>query len=138
MSVRNKNIKNLFAIIFCIMVIAGCKKNPFDYRSKFLGDYNFTVHFTSYGGGVNPIVSTDTVYNYIGKVEFGTKNNTVLISFSDGLSFEPTIYEDLTLDNYGGNPSFNGEFESKTKIKFDYHYWRLSGNDNYFVTGIKK
>ena len=114
----------------------GCKKEPVDYRTKFLGNYTFNVHYTSYWGWPPNTGSIDTTYTYNGTVVPGSEKETVLISFSNNQSFERAIYEEGSMENYF--PYFSGEFESENKIKF--HIWNHTLGYNYYydITGEKK
>ena len=94
------NIKATLLIVFCCFLIYGCKKHH-DYRDKFLGNYRFAIHLQTYMGIAPPNYSTtDTTYYYNGKIELGTRENTVLIFFTEQSSsnnwyepFESIIYE---------------------------------------------
>jgi hypothetical protein len=123
-----KRFLKIFQIIAFIMTLAiGCKKKPFDYRNNFIGNYDFTVKQYTW------VMSTsywDTIYDYHGKIIYGSGDNSVQIIFSENYSIEPTIYEDGTLEHYG-------EFETKDKIKFDLHWGGLGGSSGYIVTGTK-
>ena len=128
--------KILWLVFFCLL-LSGCKKNPFDYRTKFIGKFNFSVHNTAWTLS-GPTL--DTTYSYSGEIQNGSENNTILITFSENVSIEATIYEDGTLDNcicshYG---YLKGEFESTKKIHFSYRSGGLGGGSYRIVTGEKK
>src|SRR5258708_941938 len=100
-------MKRIFLLIFCCLTIFGCKKSIFDYRSKFIGDYNFVVHETAWIFNKGTIL--DTVYSYNGNVGYGSDENTISITFSQNMTVDPTIYEDGTLNIDAYNVSFQGE-----------------------------
>ena len=126
-------MKKIFTgIIFCLLLF-GCKKEKFDYRNKFTGDYVFIEHghfwallFYDY----------DTTYTFNGKVSLGTKDNTIKLG---GISEEPTIYEDGSLYlNLGYSEYyFGGEFESSTNLKYSYGQNAPGGGFDLEITGIK-
>ncbi len=140
MPLKRTSIKNTLILFVCCILIYGCKKQS-DYRDKFIGNYYFTVHRTDWTWPGN---TTDTIYYYNGKVEYGTKTNTVLIIFSEKsvvpyYSFEPIIYEEGSFQNssgYGG--SIAGEFESITKVKFHIGNYAQGYKNNYDITGEKE
>lgn len=75
-------IKNKCILIFVILlVLGGCKKKPFDYRNKYIGDWKFNVHIIeqnmdSVGSNVN-----DT-FVYVGNIEYGTSSDEILINYT--------------------------------------------------------
>lgn len=136
MPLKKKNITRGFIIIFCCLIVIGCKKQPKDYRTKFIGDYTFIVD-KRYHSGWPTVVYSDSVYFYKGKVEYGSNEQSVLISFSDGVFIEPKIYEDGTFDYYYGFKT-EGEFETTRKVKFEYGWAHPGYGVDYYVTGEKK
>ena len=113
----------------------GCKKQPNDYRNKFIGNYNFIVDYR-YHHGFPTVIVSDSIYFYKGNVELSTNEHSVLINFSDGVFFEPRIYEDGTFD-YHYPLGTVGEFEPR-KVKFEYRFASPGQGTNYYVTGEKK
>jgi hypothetical protein len=120
-------MKIRFIIIIICLFIFGCKKHPFDYRNKFIGNYNFSVNeYTWIMGGPN----WDTTYTFHGKITYGSSDNTVLISYCKDCSCEFTIYEDGTLGN-------SGKFDSPKQVSFSLHSGGLGGGWGNNVTGNK-
>lgn len=122
----------LLIIFFCILIF-GCKKNAFDYRGKFLGDYIFVVHNSSWYSGN---VQIDTAYTIDGSVDYGPEKNSVLIS-SSAFSLQATVYEDGTLEGYWDNNG-NGEFVSAKQITYSVHSYWPGGSYSKDITGEKK
>jgi hypothetical protein len=124
-----------YITIICIyLTVSGCQKNPFDYRSKFTGNYTFTIHSKSYWGIPPNATITDTTYSYNGKIELGSEPNIISIAGS-----EFVIYEDGTI--IGSEHVVNGckgEFESPQKVSYSCHSGGLGVASNYTVTGVKK
>ena len=125
-------MKRLFFFAVFLLLATGCKKDPFDHRSKYLGDYNFTVAKTTAMATDTPV---DTTYSYLGTIKTGSENNTVIIHFSDDLSVEMDLFEDGSLEKYSYGDYIVGEFESAEKVKFVYS---VIGGSRYGVTGGKK
>lgn len=128
-------MKKIFLLASFCVAFLGCKKNPFDFRSKFIGDYNFQIQASSYYG-VGPYFSShDTTYSIDGNIVCGSENDKISISFANqNGSSEFTIYEDGTIED--GNCS--GEFESTHTVKYSC-FWGSPGAGTYeTVTGKKK
>ncbi len=107
-------MKKIFLLILFSCSFFGCKKNPFDYRTKYLGNYNFIVNYSSWNG-LEGQHDTTYVFNN-GKIDYGTDKNTILIFFDSGSSKpsdELTIYEDGSLGC--------GEFVTTEIIKYTYY-----------------
>jgi hypothetical protein len=125
-------MKNTILLLLFLCSLFGCKKDPFDYRTKYLGDYNFVIHYDSW----NPLSGhIDTTYSKDGKIDYGSDENTIFIFFNGSIADELTVYEDGTI---GDNYFKGGEFETTNKIKYSY-YWGSQGSATYGkVTGEKK
>jgi hypothetical protein len=124
-------MKKFTIFIFIVIFLYGCKKDPFDYRSKFIGDYNFVIHAkTSYGIQGN-MYNFDTTYTYPGKIDFGPNENTIQISYPDLVY--PVLYEDGTMSGNG----YRGEFESENKINLTFGFYSPGGGTTYTITGEK-
>jgi hypothetical protein len=120
--------------MICLMIF-GCKKNPFDYRSKFIGNYNFVVHEIVWEGGT---MLLDSTYSFFGNVTLGSISSTVMINFKDNFSIEPKVFEDGSLEGPESHTlHLSGEFESTKEVKFKYSNGGLGGGGNYDVTGNK-
>jgi hypothetical protein len=124
-------MRYIIFILLCFFLTSGCKKHPLDYRSKYLGNYNFSVHkktWILYGE------ITDTNYSYYGKIGYGTyDDNTININFSDNVSVEPTLYDDGSIKTQ----NLSGQFESTSKITFLLVSDGLGGGTRYDVSGEK-
>jgi hypothetical protein len=123
-------MKKIFTILFCCLVLFGCKKNIFDYRSKFVGDYNFTVQLST----VDIYNQTaDSTYFYKGKIWYDGNETCVSIDFSGYRPEIVKLYEDGSMKSY----YVNGEFESTKKVKFNVFYNNLGGSGEYSIVGDK-
>ncbi len=127
----------LLPIVFCLLLFAQCKKNPFNYRTKYLGDYTFTVHKILWS--MSPLgTNIDTNYFYDGKIEYGTIKNTMLIHFSENNTVEVIVSKDGLISNDNDYDPVTGKFESKTSMNFSYHLGGLGSGGSYGVSGTKK
>lgn len=134
-------MKNILVLIFFVLALSGCKKE-YDYRDKFLGNYYFIVHLRT-ATGLPPSSSTDTIYNYHGKIEYGSTANSVLILFSEPssstYSSTPVIYEEGTFQYYYGPHGYmEGEFESTENVKFNFGWGSPGSSIRYEITGEKE
>jgi len=127
------NYKPLF--LFLLISICSCKKNPFDYRTRYIGDYTFSVHFKSWAG-VHPDVSvTDTSYTSEGRIDYGYNKTTIRINLTSADSWNfPELYEDGTIDGY----PWTGEFVSSDIVKLERVYKWAAGVSITTVEGTKK
>ena len=123
-------MKNKLIILAFIALSYGCEKHPFDYRNKFIGDYDFSVHKNVWDvTGVD----IDTYYNYSGKISYGSGDHLVKIKFLDDTETDCRLFED-------GSLKFNstrGEFVSTKNVQFSSDYRSGGGGTKYFVSGEK-
>jgi hypothetical protein len=124
------NIKYLnISLLFGIFLFQSCEKLPFDYRTKYIGEWSFRYeiheHVTS-GPGMGYY---DYVYNYDGEIKYGPKFDEILIQFNNYEKilqlnkygeFGPTeVYNNST--NFS---SYSGKFEGRKKF-FYTEYWLI-------------
>jgi len=130
-------IKSLL-LVYCLTMTYGCKKNPLDYRSKYIGEYHFTFHEI-----VNtPLHYSDTAYFIEGTVDYGMNSSSITISFSpsDSLSFssiEATVYEDGTLTGFRNNHG-SGEFLASNKMKYHLQGHSVASSYDGYLLGERK
>ena len=122
--------KYLIISLGCILIF-GCKKDPFDYRTKYVGDYSFVIHYSSW----NPLNGQfDTTYSIDGKIDYGSDKNTISIFFSGSSSPQIfTLFEDGTIQD-----GCKGEFESVNKIKYSCYWASPAAHTSETVSGEKK
>ena len=65
----NKKFLSIFLFSVLILLSSGCKKNPFDHRTKYLGDYDFTNSWSSWSM-IGPSTASGVAYS-VGRVEYG-------------------------------------------------------------------
>ena len=118
----------LLLILLLFIVFYGCEKHPFDYRNKFIGDYDFSVHKNVWDvTGVN----IDTYYNYSGKISYGSGDDEVRIKFLDDTETQCQLFEDGSLKFH----YTRGEFVSTKEVQFSSDYRSGGGGTQYFVSG---
>ena len=125
-------------VVLCVVSIAGCNKPVFDYRKKYLGDYNFSIHYSFWdiGGG-----SYDTSYTINGIISKGSDLQSIQITYSSQESYEFILFEDGSIQVKNCDYNYNsctGEFESVNKISYTITMGGLGGQWTEAVTGTKK
>lgn len=130
--------KHFLVVFTFLLLVIGCKKNPFDYRTKYIGKWNFTVHQRSWTLNGN---NNDTTYQTVGTIKYGSESNE--------LNFHP--YENLdskyvmivtkkdSLIGKVSDPHQSGEgkFLSKKEVEFTFMANYLGGGGRSDVTGKK-
>lgn len=131
--------KKLHIVLFLltsILLTQGCKKNPFDYRTKYVGDYNFVTSYISSTGGTT---TSGTLYSS-GKVEYADKG-LVKITIDNN---SPTNYNICDVDRDGNlsNSCLKGKFESRKKLDGSFDSNNCGGSMasqySYTTVGTKK
>jgi hypothetical protein len=127
------NYKPLF--LFLLISICSCEKNPFDYRTRYIGDYTFSVHRKSWVGVIPDVSVTDTSYTSEGRIDYGYNKTTIRIDLTsaDSRNF-PELYEDGTIEGY----YWTGEFVSSDIVKLKRVYIWAAGVSITTVEGHKK
>ena len=124
-------MKKRIIFLLSLFAIIGCKKDPFDYRTKYIGDYTFLIHSKTYIMFDPPI---DTSYYQDGYIGYGSEKDKIVISLSGKRATEYTIYEDGTI----GENACRGEFESSKKIRYSCSWGSQATKIHEEVTGEKK
>lgn len=124
----------LFLLFFIPALLSpGCKKNPFDYRSKYIGDYDFVKSWSHWSTADSAIISGTTYSN--GRVEYGGSGRIKIIldANSSSLGAEYKTYRNGDIKD---SDILIGEF-TKTNVNYT-----VSGNwpdslTTWVVTGTK-
>lgn len=127
--------KYIIIPLLCILIY-GCEKKPFDYRTKYIGDYTFVVQSSSW----DPLNGQhDTTYTMEGEIDYGSGKNAILISFSGSSSTKIfTLFEDGTIQARTIPVGCSGEFESVNKITYSCHWASPAHHASRTVKGEKK
>lgn len=115
------------------LIFASCKKHPFDYRNKYLGDFKFDV--TESGKFKEGDSTYATSYVWHGTVNYGDGDNKVIITFGRDLSIQPSIAKDGTLNQL---PRLSGSFRDRKSVHFEIHIDDIKGEHFYDVSGSKE
>ncbi len=100
----------LFLLVLAASFVA-CEKSPFDYRNKYVGNYNFTNIYTNVDS-VGTISNSTTVF--LGKVKTDGDNNMII-------EFEADKSQTLRIDNdgniYNSCDTYIGRFENESSFQ---------------------
>ena len=100
----------LFLLVLAASFVA-CEKSPFDYRNKYVGNYNFTNIYTDVDSTGAITNSTTT---YLGRVK--TEGDNYMI-----VEFETNKSQSLRIDNdgnvYNSCETYIGKFESESRFQ---------------------
>ncbi|OYT16662.1 MAG: hypothetical protein B7C24_06615 [Bacteroidetes bacterium 4572_77] len=126
----------LIGILGFIFIIQSCEKKLFDKRTKYIGDYKFTINATC----TPNLGDCDTSYIYDGNIDYSSDNDKVIIKFESNFSIEPLIDHDNNLiqnmDHYQ-NDSL-GKFLNKEEVEFVIRTGGLGGGYFRNIYGKKK
>jgi hypothetical protein len=120
--------KNLLSIIVLLtFILNGCENELFDFRNKYLGNWEFDVSNRHEVYNVTQgFHDTTTSVKYHGVIEYGSKHSAILFQAS-GYSKEFSIEKDgkiIPENDYGPNYSESGGFEGSNIFKYNYyHHW---------------
>ena len=99
----------IFSLIVLISALIGCEKKLFDYRNKYLGDYQITYHYSYWQMGG---VTGDTTITYNGQINYGDKGK-IKIDWYDGSEYEFEVSKD------GGITKCNSSLGTIDKNNFE-------------------
>lgn len=102
-----------YLIILLFIFMISCEKNIIDYRNKYIGEYQFNVHYSSWDllNG-----DFDTTYSNLGRIDCGADKKSILIYISDtSTPISAEIFEDGSIEGI-----YIGEFESTHKLNMHY------------------
>ncbi len=124
----------LFGLILSVIIvlIGACKKQPGDYRNPYLGNYDFTVQYSSFNMA-DSSYSTGTLY-YYGEVKYGSTDNEISIHYLENSYINPVLNNDGTFSQNAYYP-INGAFESTNKFTFGFYSGGHGGGTSYNVVG---
>jgi hypothetical protein len=110
----------------------GCKKTPFDYRNKYVGDWDITTKWSSF----NMLDSTRNhgQYSYVGEVWYDDEGK-IKIKCSDSQTYDFDISEEGKLSILGFNAY--GEFRDDNNLEFYVSSGGMGGGTSSTVVGIK-
>jgi hypothetical protein len=134
-----KNKKLSLFLISVILLCLSCEKIIFDFRNKYLDNWEFDVsnRYEVYSAPQG-FHDTTALRIYHGKIRYGSKHSAIKFE-GDGFSQEFSIDKDgeiIPENDYGPNYSESGGFEG-TKI-FRYHYYHHWGaTRQYTATDIE-
>ncbi len=133
--------KSLLAFLFISLVLINfsCKKNVFDFRNKYVGDYEFVYTYSSWQ--MNLGVYASGTNNYSGRVYYDKNTKDKIKIEYNNSTLDLGIDKDGNLSLACGTSA--GKFESKSKLTINSSSnacpgGGLGGGTNYSLIGTKK
>ena len=134
-------MKKLIPWLFITGFFVSCEKQPFDYRLKYVGNYDFT------STSVNYLACVDSSYNGCEVTSYGSFKGEVRISSGDdnGLFIETPntsyfvrLYKSGSFKSEGDYSGIQGNFNERGEVYY-YFFSRgmMSWTNSYSVEGKK-
>ena len=103
--------KQIVLLLMIAATLIACEKSPFDYRNKYVGNYNFTNVYTN-------VDSAGTISNattaYLGRAKTDGENKMIV-------QFEANKSQSLRIDEegnvYNACETYIGRFESESRFQ---------------------
>lgn len=115
MSLKVKHIKNTFTVLLFTTLLCCCKKDIFDYRSNFTGNYKFLVEIN---GSTYPIGSWDTSYYCNAIITCESDIPYIKIEYDGGYNGGFECYQLFEDGTFTSTYDAYGEFETTNKLRF--------------------
>jgi len=123
----------IYFIIFGFLLLNSCEKGPFNYRNKYLGEWDFIVKTTE--------INTDSIgyyhedsFTYSGEIKYGESNNEIIIEYLDNRSITLSIDEDGVLSEFP-TKYCGGKFDGEEKINLYLKWGGLGGGVTHVIEG---
>lgn len=132
-----KNISKITVIILIVLSAFGCKKRPFDFRNKYVGDYDITYSYSSWQ--LNSGVYNSDTLSTGGKVYYDKKDQ-IIISYNTNSTLILGITKDGNLSLSCGTEI--GKFDNKNEFRINYGTnscpgGGMGGGTNYCIIGTR-
>ena len=124
-------------IIFTLIIVfSSCKKTKlFDYRNKYIGEYDFEIHRGSFN--MNDTTSSNSTVYYDGEILNGEGDSTLNIIYRKNSTTELYVSKDGELYRDSYYPT-KGEFTDDGDVEFSFYSGGMGGGTTTSVKGTKK
>lgn len=135
------NITKYFIFLLLIAggLFIGCKKNPLDARSKYVGTWNFTYTYSTYSAGQT---TSSTYVEYTGSVAIDAASKySIYINWGPNLKCYCPMIAKLFKDKAelnGGTGELSGQFNNKNSADFHLYSGGMGSGYTYEIHGTKK
>lgn len=119
-----------------LLFLLGCEKQPFDYRNKYLGEWEFNVSRSELNTDSIGHYESDALI-YVGEIAYGDAEDELLIKYTENNSVTLKISEEGKLSDPASNYS-DGKFESRKKLHLYLRWGGLGGGIKHVIDGEKK
>lgn len=131
-----KKYKYIYWMLLAMIIIVSCKKKPFDYRNKFIDDWEFKVERTEFNTDSVGYYHHDSI-TYSGQIKYGANDDELLIEYSNNSSIVLKIDKENILSNFPTHYC-SGSFNGTDKIHLYLRWGGLGGGVTHVVDGLKK
>ena len=125
-----------YSILFGLIIIAGCEKKPFDYRNKYIGDWEFNVERTEFNIDSVGHYKHDSL-TYLGEITYGGSGDEIIINYTYNNSIALTIDKEGVLSDFPTHYC-SGKFDGDDKIHIFLRWGGLGGGISHRIDGEKK
>ena len=119
-----------------LIVLLGCEKELFDYRNKFIGDWEFKVERSEINTNSIGYSYHDSL-SYSGRIKYGDADDDLFIQYSDENSITLKIDKENQLSDFPTHYC-SGEFEGNNKLHLYLRWGGLGGGITHIVDGEKQ
>jgi len=132
---RLKTLIPFICFIAILVAFVACKKEPFNYRNKYIGDWKFTVNRREFNIDSIGHSESETIV-YDGIIKYGEHGNQLVIEYYPNQSITVAIDKEGALSEF---PRYcSGEFGGSNVLKLSLYYGGLGGGISYSVYATKK
>ena len=135
--------QHFFCYLAVIAVLfTACKKDKEkDYRAQWVGDWDFTSVYSFQCDAPPPWCdSYEIEYHYIGKIEFGGSDTTILVHHAEEKTVEIDVnfLGEIYVYDWWGSYRLGGNFIGETDVSFKYQTGHSPMfNAGWIITGKK-
>jgi hypothetical protein len=126
--------KKIYWLLFIIII--SCNKKPFDYRNKYIGDWEFNIDITEFNTSSVGYYYHDSL-TYMGQIKYGNEDDNLLIEYSSNNSITLKIDKENILTGFP-TAYCGGEFDGNNKLHLYLRWGGLGGRITHVVDGEKK
>jgi hypothetical protein len=126
---------------FCIILLflisfQSCEKDPFDYRSKYVGTWNFSFQVKAYNAGIFDQSNGSSV-SFLGSINYGENDDELSIYYIDSTKIKISINKEGEITSFPTEYCF-GKFDGSDQLNLQL-FWKkgTSGFMSHDLIGTK-
>jgi len=125
----------IYWLLVFIAIIFSCNKKPFDYRNKYIGEWNFKVERTEVNTDSIGYYYHDTI-SYFGKIKYGEQEDELLFEYTADNSITLKIDKEDELSKFPTHYC-GGTFYGSEKVHLYLRWGGLGGGVTHVIDGEK-